>query len=416
MLNQMAFITACTAFASTILAFLSQEVSVVYLAIGIVVTAIYFGIIIINSLERPSWSRFYLSAIVPIWFNIAVLIGGGGFAESIAVAASLAITHVVYSHNQRLKTQIMIVTIVTHVLALCYVGFFTPFRGFVNHAFDEIVVFLISLGWISVLLKMHEHEKDQLIGHLQDKNQQLKETTEQLERFTYIASHDLKSPLRTIVGFLSLMEMDIEKANYSNLKEHMKFAKSGAKQMNYLIQDILELSTLDSSNKKEKNWIDLNEVILKVINNLKEDIEKKNAQILLKKLPAYYCNEVEFLLLFQNLIQNGIKYNKSDRVTIDIWTTQKGDRQFIHFKDNGIGISEEYHHSIFEFFKRLHTNKEYQGTGIGLGLCKKIVLKYGGQIHVASSLGAGTTFNLELPMPGQPIQNARARTDELCSV
>jgi len=368
------------------------------MTMGVVVTIVYFGIIALNVLVSPAWSRFYLSAIVPIWFNVGILLGGGGFGETIAITASLAITHVVYKKNKRLKFQIMAFTIISFVLVSSYIAIFSPIRGYINYGFDEIAVFFIALGWISVLLRIHEHEKDQLINDLQEKNNQLKETTEQLERFTYIASHDLKSPLRTIISFLGLMEMDIEMSNYSNLKEHMHFAKSGAKQMNYLIQDILELSTLDRAKKEERKWIDLNQILLKVISNLKEEIESKNASVYVKNLPSYFCNEVEFLLLFQNLIQNGIKYNENEQPEVVIWTTQTEEAINIHFQDNGIGISEEYYNTIFEFFKRLHTNNKYQGTGIGLGLCKKIALRYDGDILIDSTIEVGTTFILEFPI------------------
>jgi light-regulated signal transduction histidine kinase (bacteriophytochrome) len=178
----------------------------------------------------------------------------------------------------------------------------------------------------------------------------------------------------------------------------MQFVKSGAQQMNTLVQDILEISTLNNPDEKKKTKVDLNEVLTKVQANLTEEINSKNAVVNADVLPYYYCDEAEFLLLFQNMIQNGIKYNESKIPTIDISSQRTKKQLLISFKDNGIGIDNEYHSQIFQFFKRLHTSEKYQGTGLGLGLCKKIVNSYGGDIEVDSVSGKGSTFRIKLEL------------------
>jgi len=174
--------------------------------------------------------------------------------------------------------------------------------------------------------------------------------------------------------------MHLKRKKYEKLDEDLEFIRSGASQMNYLIQDILEFSQINRKSDVEKTELDLNDILEKVEFNLLEDIRINKAKILKEKFPTYHGNETEFILLFQNLIQNGIKYNQSDIRTIRIWASQSETTLNIHFKDNGIGINEEYHDKIFQFFKRLHTKDEYQGTG----LCKKLIEKYEGTISVES--------------------------------
>ncbi|MEM8907917.1 MAG: ATP-binding protein, partial [Bacteroidota bacterium] len=300
--------------------------------------------------------------------------------------------------HPRLQFLTVVYNLLFHVLALSYVAFYPPLLSPIDIPLDEVLIFIVCLGWLYALFNIHKNEKNELIENLRAKNQALQETTEELERFTYSASHDLKSPLRTIVSFVGLIEKNIQLERYQDLEEHLSFVKSGAKQMDYLIRDILELSQMKSGQKQEYQSIDLNLILKKVKTNLKEDIQSNGALLIAESLPHYCCNESEFLLLFQNIIQNGIKYNENKIPTVRIWAEHQEDQIHIHFKDNGIGIPKEFHEKIFQFFQRLHTNNQYTGTGLGLGLCKKIVKKYKGQILVDSIINGGTTFTIELPL------------------
>ena len=168
--------------------------------------------------------------------------------------------------------------------------------------------------------------------------------------------------------------------------------------MEYLIRDILELSKLNDTTPREDKPIVLDHILKKALTNLKEEIDESGAILCAEPLPEYICNESEFLLVFQNVIQNGIKYNQSKTPIIQIWAEQSEAFLYIHFKDNGIGIPEEYYDKIFQYFQRLHHSNDYTGTGLGLGLCNKIINRYNGQILVDSVLEQGTTFTLQLPI------------------
>ncbi|MGB1243290.1 MAG: sensor histidine kinase [Chitinophagales bacterium] len=231
-----------------------------------------------------------------------------------------------------------------------------------------------------------------------EQNKTLEIQNQELERFTYIASHDLKSPLSNIMGFSDLIEEELKDGNYDTALQYLSYIQTSSKRMSYLIEDILEFSKIREGNKENRKNIDLNSIVETVKQSLRQQIESKNAKISYQYLPSYYCNETEISLLFQNLIQNGIKYNTQTEPNIKIWSSQNEESILLHFKDNGIGIDTKHHHQIFEYFKRLHNQTEYEGTGIGLGLCKKIVQNYNGQINIKSIINQGSIFTITLPI------------------
>jgi len=174
--------------------------------------------------------------------------------------------------------------------------------------------------------------------------------------------------------------------------------------MKCLIEDVLEFSNIDSRDNDKKELVDLNKVLEKVQYNLHHEISTKNAKIMPHPLPLYYCNEVRFAILFQNLLQNGIKYNKQQRPIIEVWSTNVDNVLNIYFKDNGIGIEEEYQQQVFGYFKRLHSKNEYEGSGIGLAMCKKIVENCNGQLTIQSTIGKGSTFMVSLPIVTEDVK------------
>lgn len=228
-------------------------------------------------------------------------------------------------------------------------------------------------------------------------NKRLEQSNNELERFAYIASHDLKSPLRNIISFLNLIQRKLRSSQDTDLQEYLRFATENAKQMHVLIQDVLEFSKVDSVPDTKKEKIDMNESIMLVVQNLQEAIKETNAEILTDTLPTIEGNSVQILQLLQNLVGNGIKYNKNHLPKVEITHNRVNGHHIFAIKDNGIGISQEYHDQIFEMFKRLHTRDEYKGTGIGLAICKKIVNNFGGRIWLDSNFGQGSIFYFTIP-------------------
>lgn len=225
----------------------------------------------------------------------------------------------------------------------------------------------------------------------------LKEKNEELEMFSRIAAHDLKSPVRNVLNFSNLMEKNLENQNYAELRKNLDFVLVNCLQMSELIEDMRDFSSIDNPSNNNRERLSLAAVVRKVELLLKTEIGELNGKIKCEELPDYKCNPSDMLLVFQNIIQNGLKYNRSENPTVEISYKKKEESLYIYFKDNGIGIKEEYFSYIFSLFKRLHSRNEFDGTGLGLSLSKKILQKYKGEISVESVLNEGSTFIIKLP-------------------
>lgn len=228
----------------------------------------------------------------------------------------------------------------------------------------------------------------------------LKASNKDLEQFVYIASHDLKEPLRMIVSYAQLLKRFHKKDLNTQGLEFLEYMVEGATRMNTLIQDLLVYSQTDKVNiKANYNEIDCNEVLEVVRKNLQFSIEETKAVIYTEQpLPIVKGQFSQIVQLFQNLISNAIKFRYQDVIPIIKIKVQEVYPNYIFsIKDNGIGIHPDFQHKIFSVFKRLHNRSQYEGTGVGLAICKKTVEKMGGQLWVESEEGKGATFFFTLP-------------------
>ena len=228
-------------------------------------------------------------------------------------------------------------------------------------------------------------------------NQNLEQTNLELERFAHIASHDLKSPVKNIIGLTDLLKSKIGNREYSNTDELMDLIATSGRKLNRLIEDVLEFSVLSSPLKAQKEVIVLEELIDQISQESQYASDKYKISFEDSQLPQLMWYNSKMFLLFKNLIENGLKYNQSDHPQVRIHYSQKDGQHMLHFTDNGIGIKKEYFDKIFVMFGRLHNHAEYEGTGIGLANCKKIVQEFDGDISVSSELGIGSIFTIRLP-------------------
>lgn len=231
---------------------------------------------------------------------------------------------------------------------------------------------------------------------LHKKTEDLKRSNKELEEFAYVASHDLQEPLRTIASHLQLIERYTKGQLDPKVLQSMNFAIDGAVRMKRLIEDLLKYSRIGAENKPLEP-ISCKKVLENALNNLQVVIEERKASILWDPLPVVYGNEGQLTQLFQNLIGNSLKFCRDRNPQIHISAEDDGAEWLFSFRDNGIGIKQEFYEKIFVIFKRLHTREEYSGTGIGLSICKKIVSFHGGKIWLQSTFGQGTTFYLTIP-------------------
>ncbi|MBI3444057.1 MAG: PAS domain S-box protein [Magnetospirillum sp.] len=226
----------------------------------------------------------------------------------------------------------------------------------------------------------------------------LDNSNRELEQFAYVASHDLREPLRMISSYMGLLDRRYQNVLDADGRDFLEFAREGARRMDKMVLDLLEFSRVGRIGDPQVP-IALDDVLETALANLKLVIEDAGAQIsVTDALPVIEGSHGEMVRLFQNLIGNAIKYRSPDRRSAITIAAERLPGQWrISVSDNGIGIAPEYSERIFDIFQRLHTRNEYEGTGIGLAVCRKIVERHGGRIWVESSLGDGATFHFTLP-------------------
>ncbi|BAO56174.1 sensor histidine kinase [Nonlabens marinus] len=233
------------------------------------------------------------------------------------------------------------------------------------------------------------------VTELEKAKNELEKKNKELSEFAYIASHDLKSPLSNISMLVKMIESDYGETLDEHAITFLKFINQSIGRMKNLITDLLEYSTV--GNKKEVTQIDCQKLVETVEQDLESTIKETDAQIEIGTLPTLNGYETELSSLFQNLIINAIKFVKPGITPVISITAEKDNGWRFAVKDNGIGISTENPSEIFSIFKRLHTEKHYEGTGIGLAHCKKIVDLHEGKIWVESTPGEGSTFYFTIP-------------------
>lgn len=268
-----------------------------------------------------------------------------------------------------------------------------------------------DISYIESLLKIAAKRSEMEFERLQNekllemKNKELERQNIELASFAYISSHDLQEPLRKIQLFASRI-LFREKSNFSESSlGYFQSITNAANRMQNLIESLLNYSSMDAS---EIHLVptDLNVVIDEIKNNMIDIIEKRNARIEVAKLPTLPVIPIQFQQLLTNLISNGIKYSREDidpviKINAEIVSLEEfAGKQFwkINIEDNGIGFQQEYEEKIFELFKRLHGKTDYEGTGIGLAICKKIVQKHDGFIRAIGTPGVGAQFLVYLPV------------------
>ncbi len=255
----------------------------------------------------------------------------------------------------------------------------------------------------------NHHQAEIMLGTFVDITEQtslvqkLKESNDHLERFAFVASHDLQEPLRKIIAFSDLLAERLQPLLIDNDQAKFEFSRlqSAAKRMRKMIKDILKLSRISTTNINLKAC-DLNVVINEVTELLSDNIKESNATVVIE--PSVGTIKADSMLmaqLFQNLISNAIKFaqpEKAPTITFSMRSNETDDQ--VLCQDNGIGIGQNYLTQVFEPFRRLHSKSQYEGSGIGLSICQQIMKVHNGTISCESEIGKGTQFILTLPKEG----------------
>jgi light-regulated signal transduction histidine kinase (bacteriophytochrome) len=234
-------------------------------------------------------------------------------------------------------------------------------------------------------------------GKLELTVKDLERSNTELERFAYVASHDLQEPLRMITGYTNLLAKRYRGKLDASADEFIGFAVDGANRMRVLINDLLTYSRVGSQGRKLAPT-DCERVLSQTLAGLDWAIQESAAKVTYDPLPTVNGDDVQLSQLFQNLIGNALKYRNSHGAVVHIGCRRCDNEWLFSVRDNGIGIDPRFAERIFLIFQRLHTREQYPGTGIGLAVCRRIVERHGGKIWVESETGKGSTFYFTLPV------------------
>ena len=301
-----------------------------------------------------------------------------------------------FPFSQELENPYMMNVMVGSVGICLQIIFSTLYSQRVLKREEEVAINQKKISRLLTELKNKNRELEEKVTERTEKlersNDELKRSNLDLEQFAYAASHDLQEPLRTITNFVQLLDRRFGEKLGDEGKEYVFFAVDGAKRMSSLIKDLLEYSRVGRK-EATKQKTDLTMIFDSKLRDLSQKIKEKNAVVTRVNLPEeLHCVPNQISILLYNLINNGLKFNNKPTPTVEVRGMERENDWLFTVTDNGIGIAEEYKESIFEIFRRLHAKDEYEGSGIGLAICKKIVMRHEGDIWLESEEGEGTTF------------------------
>ncbi|MFB3883723.1 MAG: ATP-binding protein [Thermodesulfobacteriota bacterium] len=245
---------------------------------------------------------------------------------------------------------------------------------------------------------------DVLEIRVKERTAELARSNAELEQFAYIASHDLQEPLRMVSSYVQLLERRYKGKLDKDADEFIAFASEGALRMQRLINDLLAYSRVGTRGKNFEE-VNLETALAQALENLHLAIKDKKATVTYDSLPMVYGDSGQLAQVFQNLIDNAIKFSGELPPRVHISVCFEGSDCVCSVQDNGIGIAPEYLNKLFLLFQRLHTRREYPGTGIGLAVCKRIVERHGGTIWVDSKPNQGSTFYFKIPTTQRSYYN-----------
>jgi PAS domain S-box-containing protein len=234
------------------------------------------------------------------------------------------------------------------------------------------------------------------IGPRKQVEEELRRSNEELERFAYVASHDLQEPLRTVASYVQLLSRRYRDKLDTDAMDFIDFAVGGVRRMQHLIEDLLKFSRVGTRGAPLVPT-ELPEVLRSTLDTLHASLEESGATVTWDAMPAVIADAGQIQQLLTNLIGNAVKFRGEQLPQVHVGAERHGRMWQISVRDNGIGIAAEYFDRIFVIFQRLHSREEYAGTGVGLAICKKIVERHGGRIWVESAPGQGSRFSFTLP-------------------
>jgi light-regulated signal transduction histidine kinase (bacteriophytochrome) len=243
----------------------------------------------------------------------------------------------------------------------------------------------------SVMVAMDITPQKEIEKQLAEKAEGLARSNKELQQFAYVASHDLKEPLRMVTTYVQLLDHRYGVELDEEAREYIGFAVEGSRRMYALVEDLLTYSRVEKS-VLPFTAVDMEQVMVTTLKDLREAVETSGATITMDHLPQIQADLQQMVQLMENLVGNAVKFHGSEPPVVHVSASMNGKEWVFSVKDNGIGIGMQYSDKVFHMFQRLHPREMFPGTGIGLAICKKVVERHGGRIWFESMPGEGTTF------------------------
>jgi signal transduction histidine kinase len=245
-------------------------------------------------------------------------------------------------------------------------------------------------------LRRRQYEIRDYLAEREHREAKLQQANEDLRQFAYVASHDLQEPLRMVTSYVQLLAQRSDDQSDAEAQEFMGYVVEGAQRMNALITDLLAYSRVETQGK---GWTqtDSEAVLEQTLSDLRLTVAESGAVVTHDPLPTVRTVPGQLRQVFENLMSNAVKFRGPEPPRIHLAAQRQGPEWVFSVRDNGIGLDPRHAGRVFQMFQRLHTRKEYPGTGIGLAICKKIIERHGGHIWVESTPGQGATFYFTLP-------------------
>lgn len=420
-LNRTFFIVALTAMIFILEGILFEKRNVIIVPLFFIAIAIV--LLIFNSYKHFQISFYVLSFLFPTMFlGVSVLYGD---ALKMDYTISFFIVLVLTLYDDKWTRIINIVYLIfLQTFSLYYTNNHKSFFSEYVDSFDSLVVLTATTLGLFILVyqfiresknfqnrqktlnldldkknKELQHiivEKERLNRELLERTDDLQRANDFLESYTYITSHDLKTPVRNINSFSDLLSKKLRNLDDEDVKDYLGFIKSGALQMDGILNGIIENAQSNRSSL-ELEGINCNELIQEIKSQIKNHLEDINGKVSPTDLPNVRADKMMLKKVFFNLIDNGLKYNENAQPSVAISYRQIDGFYEFSVVDNGIGIPEQYSEAIFKMFKKLHGTNEFSGSGVGLALCKKIIELHDGKIWLTTSEASGSTFKFTLP-------------------
>lgn len=386
--------------------FLNQEY--LYSSVYLILTIFLISTLAFNKLHKHDTAKIVVVVSSAVTVFVSVICFGKD-AQAHNFLCLLLIFSYIFFTSALSWTFNVTVIFCSYLFSFYYVNNFGPLAPELRFQFDDYMNFGFGLLCCLYFSSLIYNSINEQFVEISNKNESLKEKNEELEKnriliesqknelelFSSMVSHDLKTPVRTINAFIDLSKKSIESGNKEELNKYLDFALKGSDQLNNLVSRISDFKKLDDTSY-EKEVVNLN----KVITDIKNIASALNPNIVWKldNFPSINANPFHIIKLFENLIENALKYNENNIKKITINNNSSNDQLIISISDNGIGIQEEYKEYIFEPFKKLHPNHVYDSAGMGLSICKKIVALYQGELTLKENkIQDGSIFEIVFP-------------------